>query len=87
MRPTKDAEESGDALYANALTDEERRMEAKGYRVVRSETEAKAVVGFVMAKVEENVVESSYRVSEVVDRIDCVISDPTENRQSKNYEI
>lgn len=87
VRPTSEAGQNGEALYANALTDEERRMEAMGYRVVRSEREAKAVVGFVMAKVEENVVESSYRVSEVVDRIDCVISDPTENRQAKNYEI
>lgn len=87
VRPSKHAAQSDEALYANALTVEERRMEAKGYRVVRSESEAKAVVGFVMAKVEENVVESSFRVSEVVDRIDCVISDPTDNRPSKNYEI
>lgn len=77
VRPAKSASQGSEPLYASALTEEERRMEAKGYRVVRNESEARAVVGFVMAKVEENVVESSFKMSEVVERIDCVISDPT----------
>jgi len=70
-RPAK-AEQAGQEMYANAMTDDERQMEAKGYRVVRSEMEAKAVVGLVMAKMQENVVESSFRISDMTESLDRI---------------
>lgn len=70
--PPTEEEQTEPGMYLCAMTDEEREMEAKGYRVVRSEMEAKAVVGLVMAKMQGNVVESSFRISDITEDLDRI---------------
>lgn len=74
--PAKTETSCDDAVYASAFTEEEQEMMARGYRVVANEEEARAVVGLVMAKMQENVVESVFVVDEAAYRLDKVISKP-----------
>lgn len=63
-------------LYACSYTEEEQEMMERGYRVVCSEAEARAVVGLVMAKMQENVVETTYVMDDAAYRFDKVVSTP-----------
>lgn len=56
--------------------EEEAEMMARGYRVVRNNDEARAIVGLVMAKVQTNVVESGFLLDDTGYRYEEVINKP-----------
>lgn len=62
------ASDQSSSLYAD-LCAEEAEMMARGYHVVRSDEEARAIVGLVMARMNENVAESTFMLEDIGDKM------------------